>query len=198
MGKWQAITTDYAAATIYRPGRIGLHSSADPGDLFGGEAEFSEFATLFPGVIKVLSATSETAVRRLANDSPGAEWIVRAFLSWGGRNITPQNFFDWTKDDVLRTVNALRSLGIGDEHIHVELQNEPNLALEGWGSTWADGTGFNAWLLDTLKKYLVLLPNVRYVYPGLSPGGSIPGVRYDSGAFLNQSLPAAVLLMDSQ
>ena len=173
------------------PARIGLHTSADPGDLFGGEAEFAEFATLFPGVIKVLSATSETAVKRLAVENPGAEWIVRAFLNWGGRNVTPQNFFDWTKDDTLRTANALRSLGIKDSSIHIELHNEPNLAPEGWGSTWADGTGFNTWLLDVLKKYLVFLPNVRYLYPGLSPGGAIPGVRYDSGAFLDQSIAAA-------
>jgi hypothetical protein len=139
----------------------------------------------------VLSATSETAVRRLATENPGAEWIVRAFLQWGGRNVTPQNFYDWTKDDVLRTVNALRSLGIKDSSIHIELHNEPNLALEGWGSTWADGTGFNTWLLDVLKKYLLLLPNVDFLYPGLSPGGAIPGVRYDSGAFLDQSIAAA-------
>ena len=173
------------------PVRIGLHASADPGELYGGTAEFEEFNTLFPGVIKVLNAHSETAVKRLATSNPGAEWIVRAFLSWGGRSVTAQNFFDWTKDDTLRTVNALRSLGIGDEHIHVELHNEPNLALEGWGYSWADGMGFNAWLLDVLQLYRAFIPTVKFLYPGLSPGGSIAGVRYDSAAFLNQSLAAA-------
>ena len=173
------------------PARIGLHASADPGDLYGGEAEFNEFATLFPGVIKVLNAHSETAVKRLATSNPGAEWIVRAFLSWGGRSVTSQNFFDWTKDDTLRTVNALRSLGIGDDHIYVELHNEPNLALEGWGYSWADGVGFNAWLMDVLQLYRNFLPTVKFLYPGLSPGGSIVSVRYDSAAFLNQSLAAA-------
>jgi hypothetical protein len=140
----------------------------------------------------VLSATSETAVRRLAVESPGAEWIVRAFLSWGGIATSRHNSFSiGQSDDTLRTVNALRSLGIKDSSIHIELHNEPNLALEGWGSTWVDGTGFNAWLLDVLKKYLVFIPNVSYLYPGLSPGGAIPGVRYDSGAFLNQSIASA-------
>jgi hypothetical protein len=148
------------------PARMGLHASADPGDLFGGEAEYAEFTTLFPGVIKVLSATSETAVRRLAVDNPGAEWIVRAFQKGWDRNITPQQFFDWTSSDTLRTVNALRSLGIKDSSIHIELHNEPNLALEGWGSTWADGTGFNAWLLDVLEEV-----------PGAHPQRSLPVPR---------------------
>jgi len=173
------------------PARIGLHASADPGDLFGGEAEYAEFRTLKPGVIKVLNAHSETAVKRLASENPGCQWVVRAFLDWGGRNVTPQNFFDWTKDDTLRTVNALRGAGVADSAIHVELHNEPNLTQEGWGYSWVDGVGFNAWLLDVLNKYRGFIPTVKYLYPGLSPGGAIAGVRYDSGAFLDQSLTAA-------
>lgn len=180
--------TDVPAAG---PARIGLHASADPGDLYGGEAEYNEFTTLFPGVIKVLSAHSETAVKRLATDNPGAEWIIRAFQTGWDRNITPQQFFDWTSSDTLRTVNALRSLGVGDEHIRIELHNEPNLVQEGWGATWSDGTTFNGWLLDVLAKYRNFLPTVKYLYPGLSPGGAISGVRYDSAAFLDQSIAAA-------
>ena len=42
--------------------RIGLHASADPGI---SDAEIEEFLNLRPGIIKVLSFHSDTAIRRL-------------------------------------------------------------------------------------------------------------------------------------
>lgn len=171
--------------------RIGLHASADPGDLYGGETEYNEFKTLQPGVIKVLSAHSETAVKRLASESPGVQWIVRVFQKGWDRNITPQDFFDWTKDDTQRTIDALFGLGVPGSFIWLELHNEPNLVQEGWGASWADGADFNTWLLDVLGKYRAFLPGVKFLYPGLSPGGDVAGARTDSGQFLDLSVEAA-------
>lgn len=175
---------------------IGLHASADPGDLYGGSAEFAEFAALRGDVIKVLSAHSASSITRLAADTPGAQWIVRAFLDFGGRVITPQQFYNDTKPDVLRAVNALRQAGVPDGRIHIELHNEPNLVDEGWRASWANGREFGDWLIALLGLYRPLLPNVRFMYPGLSPGGDIPGVRTASSGFLNDSSHALTFCDD--
>lgn len=173
------------------PALIGLHASADPGDLHGGEVEYLEFRQLRPGVIKVLDAHSETAVRRLAAEHPGASWIVRIFQHWGGRNITPRQFFDWTKDNTLRTVHALLGSGVPAASIIIEVHNEPNLAQEGWLHSWANGFEFGQWLRAVVQLLRPVLPaGVRLAYPGLSPGGDVPGVRYDSGRFLAEGAGA--------
>lgn len=167
---------------------IGLHASADPGDLYGRTAEFNEFKTLRPGVIKILSAHSTASIARLADENPGASFIVRAFLDFGGRTVTPRQFFDWTLPDTRRAIDVLTNHGIGD--IWVELHNEPNLTQEGWGASWADGRAFRDWLLAAHLLYKDALPGVKYIYPGLSPGGDVPGIRANSARFLADSKEA--------
>lgn len=174
--------------------RIGLHASADPGDLSsgpGGTAEFVEFKTLIPGVIKVLSSHSADSIGRLADDqhsiSNSPHWIIRAFLDFGGRTVTPSQFMSWTIDDVARTVSVLRGRNVPQENVWVELHNEPNLAQEGWSTSWLDGHGFATWGLEVLSLYKQQLPSAKYIYPGLSPGNDISGVRYDSARFLSES-----------
>jgi hypothetical protein len=84
--------------------RIGLHASADPGDL--REAEFQEYAAMRPGIIKVLSSHSGGSIARLAAQHPNATWVIRAFLTFqGGRVISPQQFLDDTIGDVERSLN---------------------------------------------------------------------------------------------
>lgn len=167
--------------------RIGLHASADPGDL--GEEEFALFAALRPGMIKVLSGHSGAAVARLAAAHPTAAWVVRAFLSFqGGRVVTPEQFFEDTISDVERTLSHLDG-----RDVVVELHNEPNLTDEGLGSSWADGAAFAGWWLSLLDRYRRRLPDQRFIYPGLSPGPDAQDGarrRVDHGAFLEASRAA--------
>lgn len=174
---------------------LGLHASADPGDLYGRTAEVDEFGELYRAaggkfLVKVLNAHSVTAVSQLAERCPGADWIVRAFLNFGSRTITPQQFFNDTIGDTRRTVEVLTNRGIDPKHIYVELHNEPNLNQEGNGRSWTSGATFGNWLLEVLRLYRLALPTVRYMYPGLSPGGDEPGIRIDATRFLNDSATA--------
>ena len=164
------------------PARIGLHCSADP---FIPEQEFAEMRQLRPGVIKVLSFHSREAIARLAADHPDAHFVLRAFLSFGGRNISPNQFFNDTINDVRRSLDALQG-----RDVVVELHNEPNLTLEGLGASWRDGAAFNSWWLRVLQLYRQALPGVRYIYPGLSPGGAVDRVRQEHTAFLEASRTA--------
>lgn len=172
---------------------IGLHASADPGDLYGGEAEFREFQILKPGVIKVLSAHSEASVKRLAQEHPNTQWIIRAFLSFNGRSVTPQQFYDWTINDLTRTINTLRTSGVADTAMWIEIHNEPNLVAEGWTTSWQNGSQFAGWLKTVKAAYQQQFPQVRTVYPGLSPGADIAGVRMDAARFLQESETAVTV-----
>lgn len=167
---------------VMGPVRLGLHASADP-DI--SEAEIREFQHTRPGVIKLLSFHPPEAIARLADDHPQALWIVRAFLDFGGRRVTPDQFVSWTLSDVQRTLDVLKG-----RELLVELHNEPNTHHEGLGRAWADGRDFSQWWLEVQRLYRTALPGVPLLYPGLSPGGSVAGVRQDHIEFLEASRPA--------
>lgn len=164
--------------------RVGLHASADP---VISEAEHKEFALLKPGVIKVLSFHSAEDIRRLARAHPDADWVVRAFLSFGERTISPAQFVHDTLPDVQRAVNALTN-----RQLVVELHNEPNLVEEGLTHSWQDGATFATWFIDVLGRYRQALPGIRFIYPGLSPGSSVSGIKMDHIQFLETSREAIV------
>ncbi len=162
---------------------FGLHASADPGDL--NAAEIDLFRDSRPGVIKVLSAHSGPSIGRLSIGHPDAVFIIRAFLSMRGRDISPEQFVNDTITDTQRAIAH-----IGDKEKLVEIHNEPNLVDEGLGSTWRDGLEFNDWYLDVLERYRAALPGERFMYPGLSPGPSHFGVRQGHSEFLQQTTGA--------
>jgi hypothetical protein len=162
--------------------RIGLHASTDP-DI--SEEEHKEFTALRPGIIKVLSMHGADDIARLAAAHEDAHWIVRAFLSFGGRHISPGQFVNDTIKDVRRALDQLNG-----RNVIVELHNEPNVTGEGLGSSWSDGEAFEKWWLDLLGKYRRALPDVRFIYPGLSPGSSVTGVKQDHIQFLEASREA--------
>jgi hypothetical protein len=162
--------------------QIGLHASADPAI---SPAEHQEFAKMRPGIIKLLSFHPPEDVRRLATDHPEASWIVRAFLDFGQRNITPERFFEYTCSDVERTLLALQG-----KDVVVELHNEPNIQAEGLGYSWPDGVGFNRWWLQLLQLYRERFPTIPFIYPGLSPGSTVRDIKQDHIRFIEASREA--------
>jgi murein DD-endopeptidase MepM/ murein hydrolase activator NlpD len=169
--------------------RIGLHASADPSI---SEEEIEAFATVRPDIIKVMSFNDPTALSLLANQHPDATFIVRAYLEFrsidGVRDISPEQFFNDTKNDVSRTINALG----GNRDIVVEIHSEPNLISGGLEGSWSNGAEFAEWWLELLALYREELPDMRFIYPGLSPGGSISGIKIDDIIFLEASREAVL------
>jgi hypothetical protein len=163
--------------------RIGLHASADPEIL---QVEIDEFKEMRPGIIKVLSFHNPDGVRKLAAQHPDASWIIRTFLDFGGRDISPQQFLDDTLSDTKRTLDLLPG-----KDVVIELHNEANLTVEGLGSSWQDGASFAQWWLELLKLYRQALPGFRFIYPGLSPGSAVSGLKHDHVQFLEASRSAA-------
>lgn len=164
--------------------RLGLQASPDPAI---SEAEFQELAAARPGLIKVSSSHRAADVARLAAAHPDTAWIVRAVLDFSGRTITPDQFLQDTVADVKRCLDQLRG-----QPVVVELHHQPNVAAAGLGTVWSDGATFSAWWLELLAKYRHVLPGVRFLYPGLSPGSSVTGVKQDHIRFLEASRTAVL------
>ncbi|MCA9920790.1 MAG: M23 family metallopeptidase [Anaerolineales bacterium] len=166
---------------------IGLHASADPTIT---DAEVAEFKAMRPGMIKVLSFHNPDGVRKLAKNHPNVSWVVRAFLDFrspnGTRTISPNQFLNDTINDVRRTLNIIGS----GKDVVVELHNEPNLVPEGLSGAWQDGATFAQWWLEVLRLYRQALPGMRFIYPGLSPGSEVRGIKQDHIQFVEASRAA--------
>lgn len=168
------------------PVGVGLHASADPAI---SAEEVAMTATVRPDILKVMSLHDPDAIRQLATQHPSASWVVRAYLSFKDRPaVTPEQFYNDTIADVRRTLEAI---GAGRDVV-VELHNEPNLVDEGLGVSWANGAGFKNWYGQLLTRYRQGLPGARFIFPGLSPGGDVPGVRQGHESFINQCRDAVL------
>lgn len=164
--------------------QFGLHATADS---VVAPTEPQAFSTARIELVKVLSNIAPQSVTALRQAVPNAKWIIRAFLDFGGRRITPQQFVTDTVSDVQRTISTT---GLPASQIVIELHNEPNLVAEGLTSSWANGVEFSTWLLTVLALYRSQLPGVTFAFPGLSPGASIVGVRQDHKQFADQAAAA--------
>jgi hypothetical protein len=160
---------------------IGLHGRGD-GELH--EADFNVFAQGRIEACKLTSHATGFSVQRLLSINPRMYFMVRSIASFdnGGqpRRISANEFADATIGDLARTVDGQRVRDI-------EIHNEPNLVIEGLGGSWNNGREFGDWWLAVRDRYRQAFPSARFGFPGLSPGGDVPGVRYDSERFLNEA-----------
>lgn len=180
---------------------IGLHLRADPDLAKPGEWEEVERlkTTNAPRAVKLLHAHPTTVFSEAASRlGTNAKYIIRIFQAGWDRTVTPNDFYNWNINDLSNRVSLLKNTyGIPANNIFIEYHNEPNLIVES-GSNWSDGVGFVVWANAgiSLFKANSLFNGVRWVYPGLSPGGTIPNVRRDSSVFLQESTAAGLTQFD--
>jgi hypothetical protein len=163
---------------------IGLHGRAD-GEM--QEADFNIVQRARIEAVKLTSYATPETVQRLRAINPEMFIMVRAFVPFGeGRLVTPQQFFEFTAGDVARVYDF-------DPQIrYIELHNEPNLRLEGWGGSWANGREFGEWFRQVLELYRARFPEALFGFPGLSPGPTQEAQgRLDSELFLADAAEAA-------
>ena len=175
-----AVTTGQGVAASANDG-IGLGYPVPITDMYAGSgATVAKFLSFHdPAMI----GTIVSNIRETCNT-----YIIRAMAKWDGRNVTPQEFYDWTYPDTLRALNVLRGHGIDDKDVVIELHNEPNLKLEGLSingsnGSWVDGYGCVNFFYEVWTKYKTTLPNVKYGIGGLSPGHAQANFRANSREF---------------
>lgn len=167
---------------------IGLHGRTT-GEMF--KSDYAVVKTARIEALKVTSHTPPDAVRTLLNQNPNLFLMVRPMVAFMDRDtprqVTPAQFVEWTVDDLERIFAVAPGLR------YVEIHNEPNIGMEGWGGSWPDGAAFGDWFLEVLNSYRARWPGKLFGFPGLSPGpASNYAGRANPDEFLAQAAAAAL------
>jgi GH24 family phage-related lysozyme (muramidase) len=161
----------------------GLHGSADGswGNPILTETQ-DMVKTAKIEAVKLLSNESSESVPILHNINPDIFILIRLFAKVDDEHNSASDF--------IHTVGA-QARSFYDKGVrYFEVGNEPNLYVEGFGSAWADGHQFSTFFSHIIRSLEEDMPEAKWGYPGLSPGHSIEGVRYDPMRFWNESWQA--------
>lgn len=155
---------------------VGVHCRAD-GPMF--DQDFIAVEVSRVEAVKLLTTSRPENIDRLRQINGRMFIVVRMHADFSNRVVRSDEFARWMEGDMA----AFYDKGVR----YFEVHNEPNLAPEGWGASWHDGRDFDAWFLDVVGRLRARFPEARFGYPGLSPGGDVPGLRMNSNAFMSGS-----------
>lgn len=129
--------------------------------------------------LKLTLAHTADDVRQALDANPHMLLVAHLTTDLSRRPVTAAEF----AQQVLPGVKRFYDAGVR----YFEVHNEPNLASEGYGSSWQDGDGFGRWFLEIVGLLRPQFPEARFGWPGLSPGATTSGVRFDYRAFLESA-----------
>lgn len=155
--------------------KVGLHGRAD-GRMQAADFDTVRFAKI--EAVKLLDTADPLDVDVLKSIKSDMFILVRLFEDFRNRIISPGDFVSWKIDKIRQFYNK----GVR----YFEIHNEPNLILEGLGTTWNNGFGFTNWFNTVYSLLKNVFPDVQFGFPGTSPGATIPGIRMDNKTFLDQ------------
>ncbi len=166
---------------------IGVHGPAEPDNVAQWPSEY----------FSMMTAAGVNSVKVL---TPGTSPAVISQLRQGGRFVIARVFYQFRQAEppeivAQKLTHELRpayNAGIR----WFEFLNEPNVhsdaAPEGMWLMWQNGARFVQFARAVIQQLRVAFPQARWGFPGLSPGGDIPGLRYDSNRFFNEALSAGL------
>ena len=160
---------------------FGLHGRAD-GRLQPPDLQVVQSARI--EAVKLMSTAAPEDVDRLRSIAEHMPIMVRCFVDFRNRTVTPQQFADAMSGDLAPFV----AKGIKLFEVH----NEPNLVDEGLGTpgqggSWPNGAAFGEWFTQTVALLSARFPEALWGWPGLSPGDTRPCQRADATEFLRQA-----------
>ncbi|MBI3160413.1 MAG: peptidoglycan DD-metalloendopeptidase family protein [Chloroflexi bacterium] len=143
------------------------------------EADFEALQTARVEAVKIQENTSSSVINRLRQLKPDMFIMARVALDIGSSAITAS---EWVSRMRLH-VSRLYKEGVQ----YFEIQQSPNLHAYGWNTSWHSGGGFARWWLDVIGMLRDSFPEVKFGFPGVSPGGQVEGQRLDAATFLEQA-----------
>ncbi len=169
---WTPTSTGWMRSNDPRPIKslVGLHLRADGLDSnnFQFNYELNVIKTAKIQAVKFTSNSDFNSLGRLLYAGIDPKNIVlRLYMNGNDPNLkNPDTFFN-LMNSWLYYFNNMKCL-------HVEVHNEPNLAVEGLGFAWNLPTDFANWY--NRVKYLIksTYPNLLVGFPGLSPQPNVP------------------------
>lgn len=160
---------------------VGLHARSDGGNQ---PADFQAAKVGKVEAVKLMTTHPPEDVDRF-REAGVTFFIARIYEDLSNRVISPDDFVRW-QEAPNSSMRRLYAKGIR----HWEIHNEPNLVQEGLGKSWTDGYAFAAWFIRVVGGLRRAFPDIQIGFPGLSPGGTIPGVRQDAELFIEQARTA--------
>ncbi len=155
---------------------VGVHGRAD-GRM--QEADWVAAQTARIEAVKLLSSAAPEDVDRARQLDRSMFIMVRLFVDFRNRSVPPSDFARFVEFDMGRFYQK----GVR----YFEVHNEPNLVPEGQGRTWTNGREFADWFLRVKGALLPKFPDAKFGWPGLSPGPTILGIRYNEDQFLRDA-----------
>ena len=152
---------------------IGLHAR------IGAAMQDADWAVVQAARIEALMLNSHSAsedVERAREINADMFLAARLTANFAGRPLTAQQFVWEVESDLVRFYEQ----GVR----YFEVHSEPNLTVQGYGTSWRDGREFAQWFLEVVGLLRPRFPEARFGWPGLSPGPSVSGVRFSHDAFL--------------
>jgi len=140
--------------------RVGLHAR---NDVTFPEEDYRLIKEAKIETLKTLSFTDISVYKRLREENPNLEFIVRLWDEGfaKGKHPSPQEF----TEKVVPVIQALRPYTV-----KFEIHNEPNHyeRYEGWGPADEDAKDFKEWYMEVLKRLRELCPWAQFGFPGLA------------------------------
>lgn len=129
--------------------------------------------------VKIQENTSSAVIHRIRQLVPEVLIVARIAYDLGHNPVTPQ---DWVAR-MRAHVSRLNKEGVD----YFEIHQSPNLQAFGWNYSWHSGGGFGRWWLDVVGLLRDSVPQAKFGFPGVSPGGQVEGQRLDAATFLEQA-----------
>ena len=123
-------------------------------------------------LVKMFSFTDPAVYRRLRDENPAMDFIVRLYDE-GGHG-TPEEFVNR---------HAPRIAELGPFTPKFEILNEPNYPGWGWGPTLEEARVFNDWYIAVVDRLRARFPWIEVGFPGLSPS-MLPDDPHDDLAWI--------------
>ncbi|HKJ26506.1 MAG TPA: hypothetical protein VJ965_02620, partial [Anaerolineales bacterium] len=163
-----------------RPCLVGV-AAREGGDL--QDADFEAIVQARLEAVKVNRDTSIPTINRLRETSSEIFLLAQIFHLLGdGVDWSAAAWIDAVRQDLDRLYRA--------DVRYFELQRLPNIQQFGWNRFWYSGEVFGEWWLEVFQTLRGEYPEARFGFPGVMPGGQVPGRRLDAQVFLDGADPA--------
>jgi len=127
--------------------------------------------------IKLESTEPVESVKRIRSMLPEGEIFLRLRMDFSRSRVEPADYVRQVAAGMGRYYRA----GIR----YFEINRSPNYEQDGWRRSWDDGRAYAHWFLDVQARIKQTYNDAQVGFPGLSPGGAIPGLQGDSLTFFH-------------
>ena len=147
-------------ATVWR----GLHMRADGNS---ADADFQCIKIARLNAAKIMTNTSFEEYAHLRSLVQPDRIVLRLFAAGDNPSLgDTKKFFE----EQFRWLGGFNTRG----GRFVEIHNEPNLPIEGFGKFWQTSDDFGVWYRDVARQIRTAFPSLLIGWPGLSPQDNVP------------------------